>query len=316
MVEAVLDNLPLVLLAAGLVMMALEALSPGAHLVVIGVALVGAGLIGLVFPPAAAPLILAGLTLAFGAAAAYVYREFDFYGGKGTPQTKDSSSLAGTTGYATKPVTTRSGEVKLDRGGFAPYYSARTTSGTIEEGQEIIVLDPGGGNVVTVEALSAIESDEIDRALARETETESEGEIETAGESETVAGTETEGEIDTETEGQSETETETQTETETETQTESETETESNGDTATNSTIGVETDASAKSDAGSESNQSDTATQRQTPATAEPPDDSKRNSDSANDSTQAAATEPDRSPADTETDQSDEDTLTETERSR
>ncbi len=167
MLELLFDNMPLVLLASGLVLMGLEALSPGAHFIVIGVALLGAGLIGLVFPPAANVLVLAALTLAIGVAATYVYREFDFYGGKGTAQTSDSDSLAGKTGYVTKTVTTRSGEVKLDSGGFAPHYSARTTEGTIEEGEEIIVLDPGGGNVLTVESMGSIGEDEIDRALAR-----------------------------------------------------------------------------------------------------------------------------------------------------
>ncbi|WP_394741394.1 NfeD family protein [Natronococcus roseus] len=168
MIEVLFENMPLVLLATGLVLMGLEALSPGAHLIVIGIALVGAGLIGMLFPPAANLLVLAGLTLAIGLVATYVYREFDFYGGKGTPQTSDSESLAGTTGYVTETVTNRGGEVKLEKGGFAPYYSARTSSGTIEEGEEIIVLDPGGGNVLTVESLGSIGEDEIDRALARE----------------------------------------------------------------------------------------------------------------------------------------------------
>lgn len=167
MVESLLTNVPLLLFAAGLVMMLLEAISPGAHLIVIGVALAGAGLIGLLVPVGLDIFVLAGLTLLIGAVAAYVYREFDFYGGKGTAQTKDSSSLAGATGYATEEITSRSGEVKLDSGGFAPYYSARTTSGTIEEGEEVIVLDPGGGNVLTVEPMGALEEDEIDRALAR-----------------------------------------------------------------------------------------------------------------------------------------------------
>ncbi|WP_440769833.1 NfeD family protein [Natronorubrum sp. DTA28] len=166
MLELLFANMPLALLSVGLILMALEALSPGAHLIVIGVALVGAGLIGLIFPSPLSPFILAGLTLVIGLAAAYVYNEFDFYGGKGTAQTSDSSTLAGTTGYVTETVTTRDGEVKLDEGGFAPFYSARTTSGTIEEGEEVIVLDPGGGNVLTVESLGAIGEDEIDRALA------------------------------------------------------------------------------------------------------------------------------------------------------
>ncbi|WP_408957304.1 NfeD family protein [Natrinema sp. 74] len=168
MVESLVGNAPLLLLVVGLALMVLEAVSPGAHLIVIGIALVGAGLVGALFPPAASPFVLAALTLAIGVAAAYVYREFDFYGGKGTARTTDSDSLAGVTGYVTETVTTRDGEVKLDEGGFAPHYSARTTDGTIEEGEEIIVLDPGGGNVLTVESLDSIGEDEIDRALARE----------------------------------------------------------------------------------------------------------------------------------------------------
>ena len=168
MLDALLGNVPLLLLSVGLVLMVLEAISPGAHLIVVGVALVGAGLIGALVPFPLSPLVLAALTLLIGLAAAYVYHEFDFYGGKGTAQTSDSNSLAGTTGYATETITNRSGEVKLDEGGFAPYYSARTTSGTIEEGEEIIVIDPGGGNVLTVESLGAIGEDEIDRALAEE----------------------------------------------------------------------------------------------------------------------------------------------------
>ncbi|WP_226040273.1 NfeD family protein [Natrinema sp. DC36] len=173
MVESLVGNIPLLLLVAGLVLMVLEALSPGAHLIVIGIALVGAGLIGLLFPPVANVLVLAGLTLVIGLAAAYVYREFDFYGGKGSGRTTDSDSLSGRTGYVTETVTTRSGEVKLDEGGFAPYYSARTTDGTIEEGEEVIVLDPGGGNVLTVESVGAIGEDEIDRALAQDAASDS-----------------------------------------------------------------------------------------------------------------------------------------------
>ncbi|OVE84589.1 NfeD family protein [Natronolimnobius baerhuensis] len=168
MLEALMGNMPLLLLSVGLILMALEALSPGAHLIVIGVALAGAGLLGLLLPIPANLIVLAALTLGIGAIAAYIYNEFDFYGGKGTAQTSDSDSLAGTTGYVTETITNRSGEVKLNEGGFAPYYSARTTSGTIEEGEEIIVLDPGGGNVLTVESLGAIGEDEIDRALAEE----------------------------------------------------------------------------------------------------------------------------------------------------
>lgn len=197
MVESLVGNVPLLLLVVGLVLMVLEAISPGAHLIVIGVALVGAGLIGVLFPPVANVLVLAVLTLVIGIAAAYVYREFDFYGGKGTAQTTDSDSLAGATGYVTETVTNRSGEVKLEKGGFAPYYSARTTEGTIEEGEEVIVIDPGGGNVLTVESLDAIGADEIDRELAREAAMSDRDEREAA---DGGAGSATEPETETETE--------------------------------------------------------------------------------------------------------------------
>ena len=178
MLELLLDNVPLALLAAGLVLMVLEAVSPGAHFIVVGVALVGAGLLGVLLGPflggTVLMLALAAFTLAIGSAATWVYREFDFYGGKGTAQTSDSSRLAGSIGYATETITPRSGEVKLEKGGFNPYYSARTTEGTIEEGEKVIVLDPGGGNVLTVVSYDALSEDEIDRELAREATRESE----------------------------------------------------------------------------------------------------------------------------------------------
>ncbi|MXV60845.1 NfeD family protein [Natronorubrum sp. JWXQ-INN-674] len=203
MLELLFGNMPLVLLVAGLILMGLEAISPGAHLIVIGVALVGAGLIGVIFPSPLSPFILAALTLAIGVAAAYIYNEFDFYGGKGTAQTTDSSSLAGSTGYVTETVSNREGEVKLDQGGFAPYYSARSTSGTIEEGEEIIVLDPGGGNVLTVESLGAIGEDDIDRALAEGAAAEGATQQDTDeadDESASVPDRESEPETETETE--------------------------------------------------------------------------------------------------------------------
>lgn len=158
------ETLPLLLVVAGLGLSIAEALAPGAHFVVVGVALLAAGLIGLVLGPLASPFVLAALVVAFGAAALYGYREFDLYGGKGQSQTSDSDSLKGATGRVTERVTTSEGTVKLDDGGFSPHYSARSMSGEIAEGEEVIVVDPGGGNVLTVESLGAID-DEIDRQL-------------------------------------------------------------------------------------------------------------------------------------------------------
>jgi membrane protein implicated in regulation of membrane protease activity len=164
-------SVPFLLVVAGAGLMVLEAFAPGAHFVVIGIALLAAGLVGLVLgpllPAAALPIVLAAIVIAAGGAALYAYRQFDFYGGKGSGRTSDSGSLKGKTGQVTERVTKRDGEVKLESGGFNPYYQARALDGDIEEGEEVIVVDPGGGNVLTVASMAADE-DEIDRELARE----------------------------------------------------------------------------------------------------------------------------------------------------
>lgn len=167
--------LSLLLVVAGIGLAIAEALAPGAHFIVLGVALLLAGLVGLALPGLGGPLALAVLVLVFGAVALYGYRELDIYGGKGTAQTADSDSLRGQTGRVTERVSETAGQVKLDRGGFNPYYSARTIDGEIPEGAEVIVVDPGGGNVVTVESLDSME-DEIDRELAKGRDREAESE--------------------------------------------------------------------------------------------------------------------------------------------
>jgi membrane protein implicated in regulation of membrane protease activity len=117
-----------------------------------------------VLGPLASPIVLGVFVLVFGALALYGYREFDFYGGKGSGRTSDSTSLRGRTGRVTERVTPTEGEVKLDKGGFNPRYAARSVDGEIPEGTEVMVIDPGGGNVVTVESVSAA-YDDIDRKL-------------------------------------------------------------------------------------------------------------------------------------------------------
>lgn len=164
-------QLPLLLVIAGVLLSIAEAAAPGAHFIVLGVALIAAGLIGLAVPWLGGPLALAVLVLAAGTVALFAYREFDIYGGKGVARTRDSDSLRGRTGRVVEPVTEVGGRVKLDNGGFDPYYSARSVGGEIPEGAEVVVVNPGGGNVLTVEALDALE-DEIDRELARERETD------------------------------------------------------------------------------------------------------------------------------------------------
>jgi membrane protein implicated in regulation of membrane protease activity len=164
-------SLPVLLLLAGAGLMVAEALAPGAHFIVIGIALLVAGIVGIALTSVVGAFAaLVGMILAViiaGGLSLYGYREFDIYGGNGAGQTSDSSALRGKTGHVTERVSTSEGEVKLEGGGFNPYYQARTLSGAIPEGEEVMVLDPGGGNVITVEALSAIE-DDIDRELAND----------------------------------------------------------------------------------------------------------------------------------------------------
>lgn len=171
-VEFVLANLPLVLTLIGAGLIIAEAFAPGAHFFVVGVALFAAGLVGLVLPPALGPLNLLVMAVVVAIAAAgtlWAYWEFDIYTGSGKDRTSDSESLLGQIGHVTERVTHQSGEVKLEDGGFNPYYQARSMDSEIPEGEEVIVIDPGGGNVLKVESF-ADAKDDIDRELERSSE--------------------------------------------------------------------------------------------------------------------------------------------------
>jgi len=166
-------SLPVVLLLVGAGLVVAEAMAPGAHFIVVGIALLLAGLVGLAVAPVlgttAALLAMTVAVVGGGGATLWGYRRFDVYGGTGAGRTTDSSSLRGQTGRVTERVTPSDGEVKLEDGGFNPYYRARTVDGEIPEDEAVIVVDPGGGNVITVESLSG-GFDGIDRELARERE--------------------------------------------------------------------------------------------------------------------------------------------------
>ena len=178
MVELLGLPLSLVLLLVGAGLMVAEALAPGAHFIVVGSALTVAGLVGLALAPVLGPLtpfVLALVVLVAGGATLGVYRKLGVGQGGDGSKTSDSNSLRGQTGRVTERVTASDGEVKLDDGGFNPYYRARSMDGEISEGTEVMVLDPGGGNVVTVAPTSGGE-DEIDRELRRERATREEDE--------------------------------------------------------------------------------------------------------------------------------------------
>lgn len=178
-VEFVLSNLPIVLTLVGAGLIIAEAFAPGAHFFVVGVALFAAGLLGylgaFLLPAPINLLLMTIVVLVTSAATLWGYRELDIMGGSGEGKTSDSASLRGSTGRVTERVTPTDGEIKLSNGGFNPYYTARSMDGEIPEDEEVIVVDPGGGNVVTVESVSDIK-DDIDRELKRDREREAERE--------------------------------------------------------------------------------------------------------------------------------------------
>lgn len=143
-------TLPLLLVVAGVVVSILEAVAPGAHFVVLGVALLVSGIVGILFPPVGTPLALAAMVLVVGGVALWGYRHLDFYGGSGTERTSDSDTYAGREGIVTERVTQTSGRVRLYDGGFDPTFSARSREDPIPEGEDIVVVDPGGGSVLIV----------------------------------------------------------------------------------------------------------------------------------------------------------------------
>jgi membrane protein implicated in regulation of membrane protease activity len=147
------QNLAFLLVLIGAGLMVAEAVAPGAHLIVLGVALFVAGLIGMYGSAygLSDPYAMAALVLGTGAVALYVYRTYDFYGGRGAGRTSDANSLTGEVGEVTERVTDSAGEVKLRHGGLNPFFEARTDGDPIPAGTRVVVTDPGGGNVVTVE---------------------------------------------------------------------------------------------------------------------------------------------------------------------
>lgn len=173
--DLILGSLPLFLILVGAGLIIAEALAPGAHFFVVGVALFSAGLVGwlagFVLPLPVNLILMTIVIIASSLATLWVYRELDVMGGAGEGKTSDSSSLRGKSGRVTERVTPTEGEIKLADGGFNPYFKARSIDGEIPEGEEVIVVDPGGGNVVTVESVSNLK-DEIDRELERERERE------------------------------------------------------------------------------------------------------------------------------------------------
>ncbi len=163
--------IPVLLTLAGTILVTSEALMPGAYLIVLGGALFCAGVTGLLVPFLSGAFGLSVLVLGYGLLSFVLYREFSVLSGP-SEKTKSSDSLMGEVGVVSKRVDRNTGQVKLDIG-FNPHYQARSLKGgEIPEGTEVIVVDPGGGNVLKVKPVEQLQSvrnaDEIDESNRQE----------------------------------------------------------------------------------------------------------------------------------------------------
>lgn len=127
------------------------------NLVFVGLVVSIVGLIAMVLGPYSTPLVLGGMIPIVAFIVFYIYRYFEFPREERPEQTSSAASLVGAGGRVTEVVTERSGEIKLDGGGFDPYYRCQTDDGPIEEGERAVVVDPGGGNVLTVAPEGAVD---------------------------------------------------------------------------------------------------------------------------------------------------------------
>jgi len=158
-----------------------EALIPGGTLMVVGTGLLAAGATGLLFEINSL-LPLTVLTAVYGTIAFAGFRHVDVYGERGE-QTSGADSLKGDIGVVKETVTADDGRVKLKSGGFDPFYLARSYTGeTIPEGTTVRVVNPRGGNILEVKAVS--DEDDVSEEEMETTQTESAEEAKTAQETE------------------------------------------------------------------------------------------------------------------------------------
>jgi membrane protein implicated in regulation of membrane protease activity len=154
MVGVIGETLAILLLLGGAGLLAIEAIAPGSQSGVAGIGMLTAGIVGILLPADLGiwgPVVLALLVLGVTIGTLVAYRQLDIYGGEGAAETINSESLDGMVGTVTERVTPMEGQIKLSDAGFNPYFEARTDGEDIDVGTEVVVVDPGGGNVVAVE---------------------------------------------------------------------------------------------------------------------------------------------------------------------
>lgn len=131
------------------------------NMVVVGIAVTIVGIIGMAFGPYSTPIVLGALIPVVGFVLFYLYRFVEFPRSESPKQTTNVEHLRGRIGRVSETVTPHGGEITVRGGGFDPHFRCRTREGTIPEGEEAIVVDPGGGNVLVVAPVGAVDEDEL-----------------------------------------------------------------------------------------------------------------------------------------------------------
>lgn len=153
----------------GMLMIMSIVVLPVDEIVVGGMGLTLAGIIATIIPFLNNPLAVANMTVAFTILSYYLYEKSNIKAGGVNENTSDSGDLIGKTGTVVETIpASGTGTVKLDSGGFSRYTAKAEANVRIEEGENVRVMDPGGGNIVSV----AI--DEYNPMLNTKTEKETE----------------------------------------------------------------------------------------------------------------------------------------------
>ncbi|MFP4590192.1 MAG: NfeD family protein [Halobacteriales archaeon] len=121
-----------------------------ANLALVGIAVSLVGLAGMALGPYSTPLVLGALVPIVGFVLIYLYRYVEFPRTTSPKQTTAVEHLRGRVGRVTETATPHGGTIHLRGGGFDPNFRCRTRAGTIPAGERAVVVDPGGGNVLTV----------------------------------------------------------------------------------------------------------------------------------------------------------------------
>ena len=132
------------------------------NLVIVGIVVSIAGVIGVAVDPESTLLVFAAMIPVVGFLLFYLYRFAAFPRSKSPDQTSSANSLLGKRGRITEEATNRGGEVKVDRGGFDPHFQCRTEGETIAEGERVIVIARGGGNVLTVAREDEVDAEQVE----------------------------------------------------------------------------------------------------------------------------------------------------------